>query len=321
MKQFPQHAALNMLLEQGQFEACRVVTEAMVEEVMTQGEDLEVACLHLILSKCLFGLHEYEPAAIKANMAAVLARRAGDLGTYSEATHLAGACYGQAGNYPLAIRHFTQCLKHAEGPLHAKALYNRGHAYERLGAYAYAVPDYEQAQALQLADGQDRHLTRSAKINLAWNLILLKEFARAEAVLEQLATEPGAGDDTLLQAQLAHDRLHMAHLQGQDKAAVTEALRALRSIGQEYPHVRAGIGLSLVAIAARKGLPVQAGIISILTKRLAGQAQRPEIDEEASRLLHELEVEAGTESLVLSLYKTGQLVPGSTGKRKAVARA
>lgn len=327
MKRFPQHAALDMLLEQGQFAACRMVAEQMIEQLMArpcsegdqpvsrwQEHDLELAYLHYALSKCLFGLDEYETAAIKADMAGLLARKVNDLGLFAEAVHLAGACYGQAGSYRMAVQHFTQCLAHAEGLLRAKAYYNRGHAYERQGAFNCAVADYE--EAICLAEGLDPRLVRSAKANLAWDLILLKEFTRAEQLLEEL----GETSDQVVQAQIAHDRLHMSHLQGRHMDAVMQAVQALRQVGQQYQHVRARIALSAMSMASEQGLHEQASIFGILGKRLAGQAKRPDIDEEASRYLQDLEVKAGTAVLAQSLEKTRQTIASGSGGQRSVTR-
>lgn len=338
MSRFPRHAALEMLLEQEQFEACRTVAERMIEELMLpptveslpqsqsvatvlascQERDLELGYLHVLLSRCLHGLSDFEMAAIKADMAGLLARKANDLSLLAQATHLSGVCYSQAGNYRLAVQQLTRCLDHAEGLLRAKALYNRGHAYVRQGAHSFAVPDYEGALGLAIEFGPG--LARNCRVNLAWTLILLKEFQRADAVLAEIAGEPGAESDRLVQVQMAHDRLHMAHLQGHDKDALRQVFEALRHCGQEYPHVRARIALTAMSIATSQGLPEQAVVLGVLSKRMAGKAKRPDLDDEASRRLQTLEVEAGTDCLAQSLQRMKQLMPGVTGPRKLSKR-
>jgi len=333
MSRFPHHAALELLAEQKQFDACRMVAEKMIADQMAppsvdqglpaeamlqrwQDRDLELAHLHLILSRCLFGLHEYQAAATNADMARLLARTAGEFSLYAEACHLAGACQGQAGNLNTAAERFTDCLQHATGLLRAKALYNRGHVYERQGAYGYAVPDYE--EALQLAGGLDRRLERSAMTNLAWDLIMLKQFERAEELLERLETAPDAQADAVLRAQIAHDKLHIAHLQGQHRQAFQQIVQALRRTDQAFPHVRARVALTTMSLAADLGLHEEACVVGLVAKRLASQAQRPDLDDEASRLLHDLEAEAGTDCVVQSLQRARQLLPGviKTGRGK-----
>lgn len=332
---FPQHSALEMLLEQKQFDACRMVAEKMIEELMApprvegeqsaasaanrwQERDLELAHLLYLLAQCLRGMDEYETAAIKADMAGLLARKAKDMKLYVEAVHLAGGCHGQVGSYRTAIQHYTDCLAHAEGIQRARAFYNRGHMHERQGAFAFAVPDLE--QAIELAKDQDEFLLRTAMITLAWNLILLKEFHRAERTIEQLLARSGAGDDGRIQAQVAHDRLHMAFLQGQGKDAFTQALRALRPIAQDYPHVRAHIALTLMSLATEQNLAEEASVVGLLAKRLAGMAKRQDLDDEVNRRLQGLEAQAGTDSLVQALTKTRQLMPGAVGLRRTSRR-
>lgn len=332
MPKFPHHAALDLLLQQQQFDACRMVAEKMIEDLMApltiepgipaetliqqwQSRDLELAQLHLTLSRCLLGLSEYEIAATTADAAALLARKAADTDTHAEALHIAGACHGQAGNLSTAAQRFSECLQHASGGLRARALYNRGHVYERQGAYAYAVPDFE--SALELADGIDPKIARSTMINLAWDLIMLREFQRAEELLERLAAVPDADDDDLLRAQIAHDKLHMAYLQGHHREALRQMFLALRETGQEFPHVRARIAITALSMASDLGLQEEAFVIGILAKRLAGQAKRPDLDDEASRLLQTLEGEAGTDCLIESLQRARQLMPGAIKSRRS----
>lgn len=337
---FPQHVALELLYQQGQYEPCRMVAEKLIAELMAppqvgslvgdvpsveqafkrwQERDLELSCLHINLSRALLGLHDHESAASKADMAALLANKAGDQEVAGEALHVAGVCYSQAGNYRLAVDRFTECLNHAAGLLRAKALYNRGHAYGRQGAYSFAAPDY--AEALRLAAELDQNVARVCRINLAWTLTLLRDFQAAEELLTQLATSPGADSDRLLQVQLAHDRLHMAYLLGQGRDALRQALAALRGASKQYPHVRARIALTLMSVSTDNSLPEQACTLGVLAKRLAGQAKRPDIDEEAGRQLQTLEFQAGTECLMQSLQKAQQVAPGAVRSRQVSRRS
>lgn len=330
MHPFPQHAALELLLEQEQFHACRLVAERMIEELMApstldhaaetfsrwQYRDLELARLHNTLSRCLLGLHNYEEAATAADAAALLARKTHDLSLYAEAVHIAGVCRSQAGNYRAAVESFSKCMDHATGVLYAKAVYNRGHAYERMCAYRYAAADYE--AGAEAATDLDKDLRQVCRANLAWMLVLLKEFARAEDVMMALQVEADAAGDQQLQLQISHDRFHLAYLQGEGRRALQGALLALKACTGQFPQVRAQMALTLVGLAADTELPEQAFTVGLLAKRLAGRARRPDLDEAASRGLQALEIGAGTDCLAQALQRLQQVAPLGKNRRRMI---
>lgn len=314
---FPHHAALTALLTQGQFDACKIMAEALIAQqiALPQPDDQELARLHLILCRTLVGLEDYKSATAKADIAAFLARKLKDDALLEEALYRAGGCCIRSGDYRPAIHRLTESLDCGSAVFREETQYNRGLAYDSQGAYSYAVADYE--AALRSAAGRKPHVARVCSINLAWVLIRLREFTRAEEILTMLSEEAGGHQqDEVLQLQVAHDRLHMAYLKGRHGEALTQALAALRRSGKNYPHIRAQILLTLVSLAVDGGLPQQAFTFGLLAKRLAAQARRPDIDEKVSRQLQAIEYQVGSEHLVESLHKLRQVPVGHSHARR-----
>lgn len=332
---YPQHAVLVSLLKKGQYEACRATTEEMIAELMETPEegflpvedqsaqgmlkglrdrDRQLACLHIILCVAHFGLKRFREAAEKADIAAFLGRKVHDQDVVVEALYRSGVCYSSNGEYPPAAQRLTECLGAGLDRLRGDALYNRGFAYHVMGAYGYAVPDYE-AAILWAAD-RDEDLVRRSRINLAWVLILSNEFARAEELLSALGTAKGADEDRWLQLHIEHDLSHIRHLQGNGREALKHVHRALRQAAKDYPHVRARVALTLMGVASQQGMLQEAFSLGVFAKRLAGHASRVDLDDEASRRMRELECQEGSEHLAQSLQQLGQLLPGSVARRK-----
>lgn len=329
--QVPQHATLQLLLDQKQFHACRLVVEKLIDDLMDvsqayerpeplpftrcQERDVELALLYLMLSKCQYGMHEWELAATHAEASSLLARKAGDLRLHAEALHTAGVCHIQAGNYPRAVQVLTQALDHAQALLRVKGFFNRGHAYERMCAFQAAASDYD--AGLRLADGTDENMARLCRINLAWVLILTENFSRAEAVLVELEAAPGESTSELVRAHVSHDRLHMAYLRREHKLALSKAIETMQQLPDQHPHVKAQIAMTIMDMMADHALPEQAITIGLLVKRLAALARRPDLDEAASRRLQSLESTAGTPCLVQSLQRLRQVAPLGSRHRMA----
>lgn len=331
---YPHHAVLTLLLQKRQYDACRLAAEEMIGALMAgqsdgdqaatessdgrsplKDRDRELACLHLIWCMALFSLNKYSDAAEKADLAAFLASLVKDEELRAEALFRAGVCYGAAADYQRATQRLTDCIADGTDTFRGDAFYNRGMVYQSMGAFQYAVPEYEAA----IAWGSDRKpdLVRRSSINLAWVLILCREFSRAETLLEQLETAQGAVEDRTLQMQLNHDRLHMSYLQGNGLDAIKRAVAGLGEAGKEYTHVRAHIILTLIGLASEQHLTNEAFIFGILSKRLAGQAHRQDLDDEAGRQLRDLECADGTEYLSQTLHQLRQVLRGSTTRRRA----
>jgi hypothetical protein len=132
-----------------------------------------------------------------------------------------------------------------------------------------------------------------------------------------LAAEAEADQDRTLQLQLAHDRIHLAFLKGQHGEAVRQAVSELRAIGNEYSHIRAYIAFTLMSVAADHCLPQTAFTLGVATKRLAGQARRPDLDQKASKKMRALEQSVGPEPLVHALQELRQVLPGVLVRRKS----
>lgn len=320
MTHLPHHMAITALLEKGQFDACRLMAQEFIAQQLAipQPDDLELAYLYLVLCRALLGVHEYELAAEKADVAVFLAMKSKDDVLLEEARYRAGTSYGRAADYRTAIRRFTDCLTHTGGKLQAEAYFGRGLAYDVLGAYSYASADYQ--SAIQLLSPDKTQLGRKARLNLAWVLILQRKFADAEALLAQLENAIGAEDDRLLQAQIAHDRIHMGHLKGENKNAFVQAVAVLGRLDQGYPHVRAHVAVTLLSMAADKNLAQHAFTFGVLAKRLAGSANRPDLDEEVSKAILQLQCQTGTDGLVQSLSGMRQVLPGALQGRRASKR-
>lgn len=316
----PHHSVLNSLLDKQQFEACRTTVEDMITAQMDGAEpdDRELAHLHLFLCRALQGEHRHELASAKADIAAFLSRKLKDGDLTGEALFRAGFSYIQAGHYQTAVDRFTACLRHDDDVFKAKVLFNRGHAYARQGAHSFAQADFD--DAIRLVHLSDPDLARTCRINLAWSLILLGELSRAEEELEQLSREQGSDTDTRLQLQIAHDQLHIAYLKGQGRDALLGAVSVLRQAGDRFPHVKARVGQTLLALSKDRALPEQGFTFGLLTKRLAGQAERLDIDAEASRAMQELEFSVGSDHLVQVLLRTGQLTHGALSVRRSQRR-
>lgn len=336
---FPRHEALYLLLKNKQYDACRATADEMIKDLMAafgtdlpahqsvaetvrelRDHDRELACLHTLLSRALFGMNQFREAAGKADIAAFLARKVQDPGLIAEALKFAGAYYSANGEYPLAINRLTECINGSHDDSKGDALYNRGFAHLSLAAYEYAVADFEAAVAW--GTGRDPGLVRDSRINLAWVLILSREFDRAELVLAQLVNQPGADLDQTLQLQVAHDRLHMLYLQGQGREAVRQAQASLRQASSgNYIHVRAYVALTLMRLAIDQTMPAEAITFGVLAKRLAGQAHRFDLDEEASRHLWQLECQEGTDCLIQPLQQLRQVLKGAIARRKSAKAA
>lgn len=290
----------------------------MAEELIAQQmaapspDDQELACLLIYLSRSLTGLHEYEAACEKADIAAFLAHKLKVEGLLEEALYRAGSSYVRAGEYRTAVKRFTTCTTGNANVFRVEVLYNRALAYTNLGSYAQATLDYE--AALQAEAERRPQMSRLCRINLAWVLILQQEFERAEALLAEFAAQDS---DQAVQLQIAHDRAHISFLKGDNLNAFCLALVALRQAGGDYPHIRAHIVLTLMALATSEDLPQQAFTLGVFAKRLAGVARRPDLDDEASWQMQELECQAGTEHLARSLQEVREILPGTLQRPKA----
>ena len=333
---YPQHGILISLLQKKQFEACRVTVEETIENLLAAPDldevaseqpladavkwvrqrDHELVALHIILCLALFNLNLFREAGEKADIAGFLARKVKDDELLGEALYRAGVCYGSNEDYPTATQRLTDCITLGNEAFLGDALYNRGTVYKSIGAYQQAIPEYEAAIAWAL--NRKPELVKWGRINLAWVLILSQEFSRAEEVLERLSQDADAGTDRTLQLQIAHDHAHMAFLRGQGRESLQQAYVCMQRAGREYPHVRARVALTLMGLALDQGMPQEAFTLGIVSKRLAGQAHRFDLDEEASRNLRDLEYREGTEALIEPLQRLRQVLKGSVTRRKAV---
>jgi tetratricopeptide (TPR) repeat protein len=313
----PHHAILLSLLDKKQFEACRTTVEDMITDQLNEANpcDSELAQLHIIHCRSLYGLLQYQPAGEKADIAAFLARKLKDNELLGEALYRAGVCFGVHGDQHTAIQRFSGCIETGVTAFRGEAFYSRGYCYVNVGAYSSAVSDYE--AALNWAAQHDSSQARKYRINLAWALLLDHRFDRAELVLCEASQEPGASEDRTLQLQISHDRAHMAYLLKQGRTAFHKAMVALRQSGREFPHIRAHIALTLMGLATDHEMPQEAFSLGVLAKRLAGQALRADLDDEASRKMQALELDAGTDCLVKSLCETGQVLRGALNRRKS----
>lgn len=331
---YPGHSVLKMLMKKEQFDACRLTAEEMISDLMNptdlepdamesqteavtllRGRDRELACLHLILCKALFCLNQFRSAAEKADIATFLARKVQDEELVTEALFRAGVCYCSNGEYSVALQRLTESVSTGAQCFKADAFYNRGFVHQTLSSYPSAIEDYEAALALT----SDHELARDCRINLAWVLILSREFPRAEQVLEELTSNPGSGLDERLQLQVAHDRLHMSYLKGEERDVLRRAYLCMQQAGLGYPHVRAYVVLTLMGLAADHKLPDQAFSLGILAKRLAGQAYRLDLDEEASRKMRELEYREGSDRLISALQRSRQVLRGAVIRRRTTS--
>lgn len=313
----PHHAILASLLDKKQYEACKLAVEETITAEMARPEpgDRELAHLHIFLCRSLYGLHQYKSAGEKADIAVFLAQKLRDDMLLPEAQFRAGVCYGSQGDYPSAIERLTGCIAGGSPKYLAEALYTRAWCYKSMGAYSYAIPDYD--AAIGLVEERDAAQTLTYRIGLAWVLILCQEFDRAEQVLSQLSSEPGAEADPELQLQIAHDRAHLDYMTKQGRAALAQALSALRKAGKDYAHVRAHIAVTLIGLAADKEASKDAFTLGVLAKRLAGEAHRSDLDREATRQMRILEHQTGTDCLVQALLEAGQVMPGVINRRRA----
>lgn len=288
----------------------------MIDGLMAlpEPDDGELAQLHLILCLCLLGSHDCEAAGEKADVAQFLARKLKDGQLLEEALYRSGTSYGRAGQYRTAIRRFTDCVQCSTEFHRGDAFFGRGLCYDVLGAYSFAIRDYE--EAIRLASASNPVLARKARLNLAWVFILRRDFPQAEGVLAQLASETEAAVEQSVQLQIAHDRVHMAHLKGEGRNAFAQALFILREAGDDYPHIRAHTAITLMALAGVSEAEQDAFTLGTLGKRLAALADRPDLDEDASREMQSLERRAGTDCLAQSLLKMRQVLPGALKAQK-----
>jgi len=314
----PHHVILDSLLGKEQYEACRSTVEDMIKLQMeaAQPDDHELAHLHLFLCRALQGEHRHDQAGAKADIAEFLARKLKDWNLVREALYRAGFNYIQAGNYPTAVERFTASLDYGDDQFKAKALFNRGHAHERQLAFSFAAQDME--QAIQLVGDKEPSLLRDCRMNLAWHLILLGEFERAEKELNRLSAH--GPEDRYTQLQMAHDRLHILHLKGEGREALLNAVTALRQAGTDYPDVKALVGLTLMSVSVEEGLVEQGFALGVLSKRLAGKANRLDLDQAASRKMQALEFSAGADCLAQSLLRSGQVAQGALSARRTQKR-
>ena len=335
LARYPHHTVLVSLLQKGQAEACQATVQEMVAQLMseqdpaslpagTSGADIfkqikdrdrELACLHNIWCMALFTIHKFRDAAEKADLAAFLAQKVNDLALFAEARFRAGVCYSSNGEYPIAIGRLTECIESGVVDFKGDAYYNRGFANQALTDHPQAIQDYHAAIKL----GTDRpDLVRRSSINLAWVLILTRDFDQAERTLSDL-TAPTADPDheRLISLHVAHDQAHIRLLRGQSVEALRQAVAALNQSEREYPHIRADIILTLMALAQENDMPHEAFTLGLLAKRLAGQARRFDLDDRASRRMQDLECKEGTEALVKTLQSVRQVLQGSRGRRKA----
>lgn len=312
----PHLLAMSALLDKGQFDACRMTAQQFIEHQMEADDpnDPELAHLHLILSRALLGQHEYALAAEKADVAVFLARKTKDDLLAKESLFYAGTSYGRSTDYTTAIRRFTDCLSISAISWQADAYFGRGLCYDVLGAHSYAAADY--SSALQTVPIDNITLRQRILLNLAWVLIVQKDFSNADSTLSQMETENAGKKDLLLQAQIAHDRIHMAHLKGENHAAFLQAIAALSLMEQDYPHVRAHVAMTLMSMLGDTPFAQQAFTLGVLAKRLAGVAGRPDLDDDASRSLQMLQCRTGSDSLTDALAEMRQVLPGAIQRRK-----
>lgn len=330
---YSHHAILTSLLKKKQFDACRVNVEEAISALMApeledeepsgsysdavqqlRERDRELAFLHIVWCRSIFGLYQFREAGEKADIAAFLARKLNDSELLGEALYRAGVCYSSHGDYPLAIQRLTECIDGGTDTFRGDAYYNRGFAHQSLAGYAQAIPDYE--AAIEWTASRKPDLVADSRMNLAWVLILCHEFDRAEQVLKQLANEPGADADRTLQLQISHDRLHMSFFKGNHREAFKQAFSCMRQAGKDYPEIRAHVVLTFMGMAIGHGETQEAFTLGMFAKRLAGQAHRFDLDDEASRQMRDLECQEGTEFLVRSLQQLRQLLRGSPTRRK-----
>lgn len=318
MDQPTHHHVLLTLLEGKQFEACRMSCEALIEQELNKPDpsDAELARLYLILSRAWVGLEQYRKAAESADYAWCLARKTRNNLLIAEARYRAGAAYGLSKEYITAVERFTDALKCGETVFTGTVLYNRGFAYRNMGAYLLAVPDFEAAHQWAIAHGAAWR--ENCWINLVWVLILSREFERAEQLLTEF--EQARQPERLLQLQAEHDRVHLSFLQGRHKEAVERAISALRHCGTEYPHIRAYTAISLLELAAEIELSDAGFAMGIFSKRLAARARRPDLDDEASAHLLDLECKKGPEGFTAALMRIGEIRPGAVPRTGAQRR-
>lgn len=315
MSRYPNHIAYTTLLEQKQFVACRIACRAWISQLtaVDQPNDHEISCLHLLIGRAFMAEQDYSTAAEEFDIAVYLARRVNDVALLEEALYRGGVAYSRARSYRTAVKRLTDAIECGGEKYRGEALYARAFTYETMGADEFAIPDYE---AALLGAKDEPQLARRCRINLAWALILQRNFKRAEEVLGQLTVGPDAADDAALQFQVAHDRLHISYLKGDGREALTKGLALLKD-AKDYPHVRAHVALTMMSYAGDRGQHGYAFILGVFAKRLGGQARRLDIDEEASRKMRQLEYQAGTECLIESLQQVRQVLPGSVTRRKA----
>lgn len=316
------HAVLLSLLKKSEFAACRAAVEDLISEQMDsqQPDDLELAHLHVILCRALFGLHDCLAAGDAADLATFLGRKVKAHDVMGEALYRAGICYAAGGEFRTAVARFTAYLDHEQyystaTTFKGDVLYGRGYAYDGMRAYSYSVQDYESALKWMLDKGDTTKVQRCRQ-NLAWALILRQELVRAEQVLTELEEDAVTTGDELTTHHVAHDRTHMRYLEKDYVGAITEAVNLLDQAGNQFPQVRCHVALTLIAVAQAVKRPQEAAVLAVIAERLAGQAHRPDLEAEANELLQTIEGHAGTECLAQALFDTRQWLPGSVGRRR-----
>lgn len=311
MRDRSQYELLLTLLETEQYAACRIAVEKLIDQELEseQPDDRTLAQQHLVLSRALRRLREGRRAAEAADTAAFLARKVKDRDLLAEALFRSGVGYGEAGDYSRAVERLTRALELGEHEFTGRGLYNRGLFSELMGAYSHAAQDYR-AALKHARQGREPWLPACC-LNLAWTLILAKELCEAEEVLSELELHLLATESRSSQLQVAHHRAHMRYLREQHADAIRDTVAVIAEAGVKYPAVRSAALLTMAQLAAEAGGLQEAYTFGVLSKRLAGKAQRPDLDGEASRQIRQLQLETGSDYMVEALLSLQQVLPGA----------
>lgn len=255
---------------------------------------LDQAVAHDGLCLALSFLDQHGQAVGSGEIAAYLAKQAGDYDLLGEALYHSGIAYGRMRMLERAVERFEEFTQYLDHYVEARSLYpkvllNQGIAYRWLHDFESAADKL--AEAWALVENPFAPEVQPIRQDLVWTYMLDKRLGEVPQLLElgrrYVADHP---EDQYARFDQMNDEARYAYLSG-DLALAFDLASVVLQEGGSFPGIQAEAGLTIHYAALAKGMYKQALAVGFMVKIHAGKARREDLDAEVTRSMTETDLD------------------------------
>lgn len=299
------------------FEEMRQMAQTLLDN--EQLSTREKAVCHDALALAHSFLNDHGKAVPAGEIAVYLARESGDFDLLGEAIYHSGIVYGRRRWHEPAADRFEEYFQYLSlyttaKELQPKVLFNQGVAYRWLRDYRTSVKKLRQAwELVRETQGQRQ---QNYRWDLVWVCMLAGELDGVPELLAQgrayLNQHP---EDREAYFQQLNDEARYALLTGDLADAYKKAMEVIKQ-GDAFPDMQAVAGLTVHYLAVKRGMHLDALIIGCYVKQKAAAARRPDLDEEISKSIIEIDARSDGALMRELLNQLGYLRPSPKSRGK-----